>query len=63
MFYKKPDGEYFELVAVTRIHVLERNRAGDFEVLVELADGTTHDRIYTRDEYAALMVNPPRVIL
>ena len=63
MFYKKPDGEYFELVAVTRIHVLERNRAGDFEVLVELADGTTHDRIYTRDEYAELMVNPPRVIL
>ena len=63
MFYKKPDGDYFELVAVTRIHVLQRNRGDDLEVLVELADGTTHDRIYTRDEYADLLANPPRVII
>jgi hypothetical protein len=63
MYYKKPAGDYFELVAVTRVHVLEQNRAGDFEVLVELADGTTHDRIYTRTEYAELLVNPPRVIV
>jgi hypothetical protein len=63
MYYKKPDGEYFELVAVTRIHVLERNRAGEFEVLLELADGSTQDRIYTRSEYAELLVNPPQVIV
>jgi hypothetical protein len=63
MYYKKSDGDYFELVAVTRIHVLEHNRAGDLEVLFELADGTTQDRIYTRGEYAELLVNPPRVIV
>lgn len=31
MYYKKPSGDYFELIAVTRVYVLEKNHAGDLE--------------------------------
>ncbi|HJV50448.1 MAG TPA: hypothetical protein VJ652_03255 [Noviherbaspirillum sp.] len=62
MYFKKPSGEYFELVAVTRIYVLERNRAGDVELRMELADGSTLGRVYTSTEYSAMLVNPPSVI-
>jgi hypothetical protein len=63
MYFKKPSNDNFELVAVTRVYVLERNRSGDFEVRMELADGTTLDRIYTRSDYSELMEHPPDVIV
>jgi len=63
MYYKKPRNDWFELVAVLRIHVLEENRAGDFEVRFELADGQTLNRVYTSAEFSDLLADPPSVIL
>ncbi|WP_151447070.1 hypothetical protein [Lacisediminimonas profundi] len=63
MYYKKPSGDYFELVAVTRIYVLARIPDGDLEVRMELADGVTLDRMYSRLEYSEMMVSPPDVIV
>ncbi|MBK4739145.1 hypothetical protein [Noviherbaspirillum pedocola] len=63
MYYKKPHGDYFELVAVNRIYVLQHNGADRLEVILELADGAILKQIYTRTEYADLLNNPPRVIV
>ena len=63
MYYKKPYLEHFELVAVTRVHVLQKRPNGDFETQFELANGTILDRVYTPTEYAVLMTNPPPVIV
>jgi hypothetical protein len=63
MYYKKPYRDHFELVAITRAYVLEKYPDGDFEVRLELADGTLLDRIYTPVEYSELMTNPPAVIM
>lgn len=63
MYYKEPHGDYFELVAVNRIYVLQHNGADRLEVIFELADGETLKRIYTRAEYADMLNNPPRVVL
>ena len=63
MYCKKPGKVAYELVVVTRIHVLERNEKGDFEVRLELANGETLNRILTAVEYGELMQHPPDVIL
>ena len=47
----------FELVAVTRIHVLQRNRAGDLEARRELADRNPLEPIHTFAEYSQFMTN------
>ncbi len=63
MFYKRPREDYFELVAVTRVYVLEKNRAGDLELRVELADGTTLERVTTHGDYTDFLENPPVIIV
>ncbi len=63
MYYKKPSGDYFELIAVTRVYVLEKNHAGDLELRLELADGNTLERVSTRAEYADFLENRPSVII
>ncbi|HJV79892.1 hypothetical protein [Noviherbaspirillum sp.] len=63
MYYKKPSGDYFELIAVTRVYVLQKNHAGDLELRLELADGSTLERVLTRAAYAVFLENPPSIII
>ncbi len=63
MYYKRPNGDYFELIAVTRVYVLDKNHAGDLELRLDLADGDTLVRVTTRAEYADFLQNPPSVII
>jgi hypothetical protein len=60
---RQQSGDYFELIAVMRVHVLEKNHAGDLELRLELADGNTLERISTRAEYADFLEHPPSVII
>lgn len=50
-------------MAVVRNFVLEQNKAGDFEVQMELADGSTICRFYMRVEYSELIEHPPEIII
>jgi hypothetical protein len=63
MYYKKPRGDHFELIAVTRVYVLEKNHAGDLELRLELADGNALERVSTPGDYTDFLENPPVVIV
>jgi hypothetical protein len=63
MYYKRPYLGHFELVAVTRVYVLQKRPDGDLDTQFELADGVKLDRLYKPSEYAELLINPPRVIV
>jgi hypothetical protein len=63
MYYKKPYHEFFELVAIVRICVLQRRADGDLDVQFEMADGSTLESIYTLAEYGDLIAHPEGVVV
>jgi hypothetical protein len=63
MYFKKPHGDYYELIVVTRIFVVQKRADGDLDVRFEMADGETLETIYTLAEYGDLIANPSGVVV